>query len=123
MTEIPAPHKLAIERIVARLPGAPEEVYSWLNRFRNPDGTPLHHYTEFKFSGTPLPADIMVVDDEVALQYFATYPDPGKFSFAICHYDPRVARRFREYLDALTHKRKLPASAAFMQELPRYWHL
>jgi hypothetical protein len=91
---------VTITRIVAFLPGVPKEVYSWLNNFRK-EGTLLPYYKEFEYIGTPLPFDIMVIDDEVAVQGFASYPDARKYSSIICHYDRRVARNFRESIEAL----------------------
>ena len=93
--------EVRITRIVAPLPDVRKEVYSWLNRFRTPEGTTLHYYKEYKFLGTPLPFDIMVIDDEVAVQGFATYPDASMYSYVICHYDARIARSFRETIEAL----------------------
>ena len=113
-------NKVTITRIVAFLPDAPAEVYSWLNRFRTRRvGTPRRYYTEYQFSGIPLPSNLMVIDDEVAVQYFATSPDSGAFGFALCHYDSHVARRFREYIEALIAKQEVPSSPASLQELPR----
>ena len=112
-------HKVAITRIVAFLPDAPAEVYSWLKHFRKRDGTVQHNYQEYEFPGTPLPSNLMVIDDEVAVQYFATSPDSSTFGFAICHYDSRIAQRFREYMEALIPNEQFPSSPAFLQELPR----
>jgi hypothetical protein len=112
--------EVTITRIVAFLPGAPKEVYSWLNRFRKRDGTTRRYYKEYQFPGTPLHSDIMVIDDEVAMQYFATYPDVNSYSFAICHYDPRVARRFREYFEALIPNQTPPTTG--MRKLTRVFY-
>jgi hypothetical protein len=92
---------VTITRIVATLPDVPKEVYSWLNKFRTDKGVLLPYYKEFKYVGTPLPFDIMVIDDKVAVQGFASYPDARKYSSIICHYDRRVARNFRETIEAL----------------------
>jgi len=92
---------VTITRIVAFLPGVPKEVYSWLNRFRTEEGALLPYYKESKYLGTPLPFDIMVIDDKVAVQGFASYPDARKYSSIICHYDRRIARNFRETIEAL----------------------
>jgi len=94
--------EVTITRVVTFLPGVPKEVYSWLNRFRTDEGTTMHHhYTEREYKGAPLPFDIMVIDDEVAVQGFATYPYARRYSFVICHYDRRIARSFRETIEAL----------------------
>jgi hypothetical protein len=91
---------IRISRIVAKLPGVPKEVYSWLNRFRRGDATTLPYYREFQYSGVPLPFDIMVIDDEVAVQGFANYPEASTYSLVICHNDSRIARSFRATIEA-----------------------
>lgn len=108
-----------IERIVAFLPDAPPKAYDWLRDFCAEDGSFKPQYTEYEFLGMPIPLDILVVDDEVALQGFATTSDPGTISFAICYYDRRVARHFRDYFKALKPKRKRSAHRVLMQKIPK----
>jgi len=91
---------IRITRIVAKLPGVPKKVYSWLNRFRRADATTLPYYREFQYSGVPLPFDIMVIDDEVAVQGFANYPEASTYSLVICHDDSHIARSFRATIEA-----------------------
>jgi hypothetical protein len=91
---------VTITRIVAFLPGVPKEVYSWLNNFRK-EGALLPYYKESQYIGTPLPFDIMVIDDKVAVQGFADYPEARAYSSIICHYDSHIARRFRETIEAM----------------------
>lgn len=49
-----------------------DESLNWLYRFRNNNGCFLPFYNEYKLNGIPFPSDIIVVDDEVALQVFFT---------------------------------------------------
>jgi hypothetical protein len=116
-------HDVAITRVVAFLPGASKEVYSWLKSFRKKDSTTRRHYSEYQISGTPLPLDITVIDDEIAVQRFATYPDASAYSFVICHYDARVARRLREYIEAFIPNQKLSCATTFMRKLTRFTYL
>jgi hypothetical protein len=92
---------IPITRIVARLPGVPKEVYSWLNRFRMADATTRPYYREKQYVGIPLPFDIMVIDDKVAVQGFADYPEARAYSSIICHNDSYIARSFRATIEAL----------------------
>ena len=82
-------------------PSVPKEVYSWLNRFRRADATTLPYYKEFGYAGIPLPFDIMVIDDKVAVQGFADYPEARAYSSIICHNDAHIARSFRATILAM----------------------
>jgi hypothetical protein len=92
-------NEVKVSLIAAFHPDAPKEVHGWRRSFRDVSLRPF--YQEYLFPGTPLPSDIVVVDDEIALQCFAAYADASDGSFVICHHDRRIARRFREYLEAL----------------------
>jgi hypothetical protein len=92
---------IRITRIVAKHPCVPKEVYSWLNRFRRADATMLPYYREYQYLGIPLPFDIMVIDDEVAVQGFDNYPEASTYNLVICHNDTHIARHFRATIEAL----------------------
>jgi hypothetical protein len=116
---------VTITRIVAFQPDASRDVYRWLRYFRHPDGSALPHYQEYQFPGMPLPLDIIVVDDEIALQYFTAPAGARESSFAVCHYDSRVVRRLREYLTSLMEVPGQSHSAQTrpFQALPRYFYV
>ena len=102
--------EVTITLIVARPPDAPAEMHGWLRRFRDSSLRP--YYQEYLFPGLPLPSDVLVADEEIALQHFTAQTGSPDGSFAMCHYDRRIARRFREYFEAL---KGVPAQGAAAQ--------